>query len=423
MRVAKRQICVNELPVSTDRIPLKQKLRRSARRSRLNAVALTLPLLAFTLITFVVPIGNLLLRSFHDPVVANTFPDTLATLRAWDGREAPDEPVFAALAQEIGAARRSLTLGKAASSLNFELAGLRTLLTDSARRLDQVVAGPFKPALIAIDKRWGDPTTWAAIRNTGQRFTSRFYLASADLRLDNEGRVVMVAPERQIYVDLYLRTLWVSVTITGLCLLFGYPVAYLLASLPQRRSNLLMIIVMLPFWTSLLVRTTAWIVILRREGPINQFLIWLGLISPDHPLSLVYNQTGTIIAMTQILLPFMILPIYSVMRGVSPDYMRAAQSLGAGPIRSFLTVYLPSTMPGLGAGSLLVFIIAMGYYITPALVGGRTGQLISNFIAYHMQTSLDWGFAGALSGVLLAGVVSIYVAYDHFVGVDRLKLG
>jgi putative spermidine/putrescine transport system permease protein len=404
-------------------VPVKVKLRRSMLRSRLTALALVFPLLAFTLATFIVPIGTLMLRSIYDPTVADTLPHTVTALKSWDGREAPGESVFATLAQELIDARRSQTLGKVASLLNFEHAGLRTMVTDSARRLEGVPEGPYKPALLAMDARWGSPATWAAIRNTGHRLTPRFYLAAVDLALDNEGRVAAVPAERQIYVGLYLRTLWVSVTITVLCLLFGYPLAFLLSSLPQRNGNLLLIIVLLPFWTSLLVRTTAWIVILRREGLINELLIWLGLVAADRPLSLVYNMTGTIIAMTQILLPFMVLPVYSVMRGISPLYMRAAQSLGASPTRSFITVYLPNTMPGIGAGSLLVFIIAMGYYITPALVGGRTGQLISNFIAYHMQTSLDWSFAGALSGILLAAVIGLYLFYERFVGVDRLRLG
>ena len=374
-------------------VPLKVKLRRSMLRSRLNALALVFPLLAFTLVTFIVPIGTLMLRSIYSPTVADTLPRTVVALKSWDGHEAPAESVFATLAQELVNARRSETLGRVASVLNFEHAGLRTIVTDSARRLEQVPEGPYKPALLAMDATWGSPAPWAAIRNTGQRLTPRFYLAAVDLTVDNEGRLVAVPAERQIYVGLYGRTLWVSVVITGLCLLFGYPLAFLFASLPQRYGNLLLIIVLLPFWTSLLVRTTAWIVILRREGLINELLVWLGLVAADRPLSLVYNTTGTIIAMTQILLPLMVLPIYSVMRGISPLYMRAAQSLGASPARSFITVYLPNTIPGIGAGSLLVFIIAMGYYITPALVGGRTGQLISNFIAYHMQTSLNWGFA------------------------------
>ena len=205
-----------------------------------------------------------------------------------------------------------------------------------------------------------------------------------------------------------------------LCLLLGYPVAYLLATLPLRYSNLLMIMVLLPFWTSLLVRTTAWIAILQSQGVVNDLLVWIGITGDESRFSLIYNMTGTIVAMTHILLPFMILPLYSVMKTIPPSYMRAARSLGARPTRAFIKVYMPQTIPGVGAGGLLVFILAIGYYITPALVGGQDGQLM---IAYHMQKSLNWSLAAALGGILLAGVLLLYWAYDRIIGIDNMKLG
>jgi putative spermidine/putrescine transport system permease protein len=219
------------------------------------------------------------------------------------------------------------------------------------------------------------------------------------------------------------RTLWISALVTALCLLLGYPVAYLLATLPMRQSNILMILVLLPFWTSLLVRTTSWIVLLQTEGVINDVLVWVGIISDDGRIQMIYNQIGTIIAMTHILLPFMVLPIYSVMKTISPSHMRAARSLGATPPRAFWEVYVPQTLPGIGAGSILVFILSVGYYITPALVGGRTGQLISNFIAYHMQKSLNWGLAAALGALLLVAVLLLYWLYNRLIGVDKMKFG
>jgi len=220
-----------------------------------------------------------------------------------------------------------------------------------------------------------------------------------------------------------VRTLWMSALITVLCLALGFPVSYLLANLPARHANLLMILVLLPFWTSLLVRTTTWIVMLQTEGVINDMLVWIGAISDDGRLQMIYNQIGTIVAMTQILLPFMILPLYSVMKGISPSYMRAARSLGANPLIAFWRVYVPQTVPGMGAGGILVFILAIGYYITPALVGGRSGQLISNYIAYHMQQSLNWGLAAAIGTILLGGVLALYLLYNRLVGIDNMKLG
>ena len=152
-------------------------------------------------------------------------------------------------------------------------------------------------------------------------------------------------------------------------------------------------------------------------------LVALNIISEDGRIQMIYNQTGTLVAMTQILLPFMILPLYSVMKTISPSYMRAARSLGASPLKAFVRVYMPQTPPGIGAGCLLVFILSIGYYITPALVGGRSGQLISNFIAYHMKSSLNWGLAAALGTILLVAVLILYWLYNKIIGIDKMKLG
>ena len=415
---------VNQQVLRTaDGLPLKLKLRRSARRNRLTALGFVLPLFAFTLFTFLIPIGTLLYRSIHNPTVIDALPQTIEALKRWDWTQLPDEATFAVLAKEMVAARKVEVIGKVASQLNFEESGLRSMITDTARKLEKIESGPFQAAMLKIDPRWGDLATWAAIKNSGKRYTPSFYLAAVDHTFDVHGNIAPTDPGDQIYVTLFDRTLWVSLLITGLCLVLGYPIAYLMANAPTRTSNLLMILVLLPFWTSLLVRTTAWIVILQREGVLNQLLIWLGLVDENNNLILIYNMAGTIIAMTQILLPFMVLPMFSVMKTIPPSYVRAAQSLGATPERAFFTVYFPNSVPGIGAGSLLVFILAIGYYITPSLVGGRTGQLISNFIAYHMQTSLNWGLAGALSGILLLGVLGLFFIYNRVVGIDNLKLG
>jgi len=203
----------------------------------------------------------------------------------------------------------------------------------------------------------------------------------------------------------------------------GYPVAFLLSHLPTRTSNLLMILVLLPFWTSLLVRTSAWKVLLQQEGVINDVLVTIGFLGDADRLQLINNQTGTIVAMTHILLPFMILPLYSVMRTIPPSYVRAAKSLGANDLTAFAKVYFPQSVPGIGAGSILVFILAIGYYITPELVGGTTGTFISNRIAYHISSSLNWGLAAALGSILLVAVLVLYYAYDRIVGIDNVKLG
>ena len=208
-----------------------------------------------------------------------------------------------------------------------------------------------------------------------------------------------------------------------MCILLGYPVAWLLANLSNRTSNLLLILVLLPFWTSLLVRTSAWKVMLQNQGVINDLLVWIGLITDDSRLEIINNQFGTIVAMTHILLPFMILPMYSVMKTIPPSYLRAAKSLGATNWTAFWRVYFPQSVPGIGAGSILVFILAIGYYITPEIVGGTDGIFISNRIAYHISSSLNWGLASALGAILLGVVLILYWVYDKIVGIDNVKLG
>jgi putative spermidine/putrescine transport system permease protein len=259
------------------------------------------------------------------------------------------------------------------------------------------------------------------MRRASQAYTLYFYAAALDFTFDAGGELVRVEPERRIYVMLYLRTFFLSALIAGLCLLLGFPAAHLLATLPLRYSNLLMIFVLLPFWTSLLVRTTSWISLLQSQGILNDLLVAVGMVNDDGRVQMMYNQYGTVIAMTHILLPFMILPLYSVMKTISPSYMRAARSLGATPVTAFIKVYFPQTVPGIGAGTLLVFILAIGYYITPALVGGSSGELISNQIAFHMQKSLNWSLAAALGALLLFGVLGLFWLYDRLIGIDNMR--
>jgi putative spermidine/putrescine transport system permease protein len=392
-------------------------------RPRLRAAGLALPLVAFIGVTFVVPLATMLLRSVYDPVVADALPDTVALLREWDGESDPGEAVYAAAARELLQAREDRTIGRVASRINRIRGGLRSVLVRTGRRLLEVRDGPWRAALIDIDADWGDPATWHAIRTAGDRFTTRHYLNAVDLQRLPDGSIARQPPERRIYVALFWRTFVVSLVITALCLVLGYPVAYLIAHAPPRRAGLLLALVLVPFWTSLLVRTTSWIVLLQSQGVVNDLLVALGLIGDDGRLAMIYNMTGTVVAMTHVLLPFMVLPLYSVMRTIPPQQMRAAESLGAGFPLAFSRVYWPQSLAGVGAGSLLVFILAIGYYITPALVGGQSGQLISNFIAYHMQTSLNWGLAGALGGILLACVIGLYLLYDRVVGVERMRLG
>ena len=278
------------------------------------------------------------------------------------------------------------------------------------------------PQFLEIEEDWGDPVIWRTIKANSSRYTAGYFLNAVDLQNGPDG--IETRPENQrIYVTLFGRTIFLSVSITFSCFLLGYPIAFLLANLKARTSNMLMILVLLPFWTSLLVRTSAWKVLLQQQGVINDTLVWLGLVADDNRLELINNHTGTIIAMTHILLPFMILPLYSVMKTIPVSYVRAAKSLGATNWTAFWRVYFPQSVPGIGAGAILVFILAIGYYITPALVGGTSGTFISNRIAYHISSSLNWGLGAALGAILLVLVLALYALYDKIVGIDNVKLG
>ena len=407
---------------AADGTPLKKKLARALFRSKLRAAGLVLPLFAFIIATFVVPIFALMVQGVHNDTFYTYMPRTAEVLNDWDGKSLPGELVFATLALELAKGKKERTVGKVATRVNRQYSGARSTFTKTARKAIKMEA-PFKAAILKADKKWKRVEFWQAIKLTSETWTPAFYGAALDYELKlNEGFERKAEKER-IHVKLFWRTLVISAVVMGCCLLLGYPVAYLLATLPLKTSNLLMILVLLPFWTSLLVRTTAWIAILQSQGVVNDILVWVGVTSDDSRFSLIYNMTGTVVAMTHILLPFMVLPLYSVMKTIPPSYVRAARSLGATPTLAFLRIYLPQTVPGIGAGGLLVFILAIGYYITPALVGGQSGVLISNMIAFHMKSSLNWSLAAALGGILLAGVLLLYWAYDRVVGIDNVKLG
>ncbi|MCZ0961178.1 ABC transporter permease [Paracoccus benzoatiresistens] len=408
---------------TADGRPLVRALARSQALARRRAFLLVLPLLAFVLITFVIPIGQMLQRSFYN----DGFSDHMPQLSQWfaenpRGAE-PDEAAWTALATDLQASAEARTIGIVGTRINYDVPGTRSLFTSTGRQVRRGIEPPYQAALMEINEDWGDPRLWSAMREASNPVTGNFYLAAVDRKRGEDGSIQQVEERQQVYVMLFMRTFWLSLLITFITFVLGFPIAHLLATLPMRKSNLLMILVLLPFWTSLLVRTTSWMVLLQQQGVINDILVWLGVIGGGGRLQMIYNQTGTIIAMTHILLPFMILPLYSVMRTINPSYVRAARSLGATSWTAFRRVYFPQTLPGLGAGALLVFILAVGYYITPALVGGSSGQLISNMIAMHMTDTLNWSMAAALAALLLGAVLLLYWVYDRMVGIDNLKLG
>ena len=400
---------------------LKSALAAAQVHARRRAFLLVAPLLLFVVLTFILPIGQMLHRSvYHDGLSANA-PALGAWFAANPAGTAPDEAAYAALAADFKAMKANRTAGVAGTRVNYTLPETRSLFTSTVRTADKL-APPYKAAFLALDAKWGRPEVWGALRSASSAYTLDFYLVSVDLERAPDGSIQKVPENTRIYIYLFVKTFLLSGLITLTCLALAFPVAHLLAVLPMSKSNLLMICVLLPFWTSLLVRTTSWIVVLQGQGIVNDVLIALGIVGEDGRLAMMYNQTGTIIVMTHVLLPFMILPLYSVMKTIPPSYARAARSLGATSWTTFRRIYLPQTLPGIGAGALLVFILAVGYYITPALVGGADGQLISNFIDFHMDKS-NWSMAAALSAMLLVGVLVLYWLYDRLIGIDNLKLG
>jgi putative spermidine/putrescine transport system permease protein len=409
------------LDIVTDRDALKRRLRAVERKRRIRALALVAPLFLFILLSFVIPIGDLLRNAVYDPSIHKLMPNTVSALADWDGKDVPGEAAFAALATDLAAAQKEKSIALIGKRLNYEISGIRSKILVSGRKAAQLTQGPYKEAMIGIDKVWGERDTWAVVKRSSASYTSFYLLDALDLGQDADGSLVATPEERAIYVTLYLRTLNISLTVTVATLLLGFPLAYLLANLPTRTSNLLMILVLLPFWTSLLVRTTAWFVLLQDNGSINDLLQMLNL--TNEPLPLIFSRFGTVVAMTHIQLPFTLLPIYSVMKTISPSYVRAARSLGAGPFHAFWKVYFPLTVPGIAAGCLLTFILCLGYYITPALVGGPQDQMVSGIIDRAMNSENNWGKASALGAILLAATLILYFVYNRLVGIDKIRFG
>jgi len=403
---------------------LRQSLRRVEQRKKWLAITLTLPLLIYLLVTLVVPIGALLTRAVENPEVASTLPRTVGVIANWDRKSPVPDAAYVAVAQDLSAIQEQADAGALARRLNSEVAGGRSLVMKTVRAMPleaDLSPAQVREKMLELDERWGEAGYWQAIAKNASRWTPDYLLTSVDLRRDDvTGEIVQVDPESAAFSKILLRTFSISATVTVFCLLLGYPLAYWLSTLSARAANVMMILVLVPFWTSILVRSAAWIVLLQNNGLVNRFLQATGLI--DAPLPLLFNRVGVVIAMVHILLPFMILPLYSVMKTVPPTYLRAAVSLGSTPLAAFFRVYVPQTYPGVGAGGLLVFILSIGYYVTPALLGGADDQMLSYYIAQYTNVNVNWGMACALGAVLLAATLVLYAVYRRVVK-SELSLG
>ncbi len=396
------------------------KLRRASRRKQLTAIGLLSPALVLMLVAFVWPIVSLLTASVRAPDFAVAMPNLSAWLQTWDGRSMPDETAYKLVAEEFGAAMDAKNLAVASTRLNYEKGGLRSLAMKTGRRAKDLKP-PYAEALVRVDPAWGEIETWRALKGASGVFTDRFLLQAVDLARQPDDSIGMVAPEQRVYVDRLGVTLTISIVVTVLAALIGYPMAYVMAMAGKTVGRVLFLLVLLPFWVSVLVRTAAWVVLLQKEGILNGAMLAVGLIS--EPKQLIFNRLGVYIAMVHVLLPFLVLPLYSVMKSIPRDHVRAAASLGAGPVSAFATVYFPQTIPGLGAGCLLVFILAIGFYITPALVGGSSDQMISGIISELALGTANWGLASALALLLLCCIAIIYPVFGRYAGATGLKLG
>jgi putative spermidine/putrescine transport system permease protein len=385
-------------------------MNKASLRDRMSALVLIVPLLAFLGVFFLWPLWTMVTAAVVDDTVGRVLPRTATAIVLWDGRDLPPANVHKALIEDLRESSDQQALGETVRRLNSAVSGFRTLLSRTTNAVrDESASKDIN--LESLDPRWKDPRFWLALKHAVPPYTDRNLLAAVDMRRDSEGQIVIEASGASANRLIMFRTFLIAAIVTAACAAIGLPYAMLAAAMTGWKRSALLLAVLVPLWTSLLVRTTAWFVLLQNEGLINGALQAIGLI--DSPLPLIFNRLGVVIAMTHVLLPFMVLPIYSVLLSVPPNLMQAAASMGASPLLAFWRVLLPLSLPGLLSGSLLVFMVAIGYYITPALVGGANDQMISSVIAFYATGTANWGLAGALGLILLLVTTALYLVYGR----------
>jgi putative spermidine/putrescine transport system permease protein len=380
--------------------------------ARMAPALLIAPLFFFIALFFIWPLVGVLSQAVSDKAVYNLLPTTAEAIEEWDGQSPPSPELQLAFVTDLRNADNEQDVGDMVRRLNSAQSGFRSLMSKTIKTVEAQPEGPID--LISLDRKWSQPEYWKAIHEALPPYTDRYLLEALDLTRTDAGEITNLPPEQSVNQTIFTRTFMISGLVTLLCLLIGYPYALLITKATGWVRGLMLAAVLLPLWTSLLVRTAAWFILLQEQGVINDTLISIGLI--DQPLGLIFNRTGVVIAMTHVLLPLMVLPIYSTLLTIPKNLMPAAASLGAHPIRAFIRVLLPMSFSGIAAGSLLVFMSAIGYYITPALLGGAGDQMVSAFIAGHAQNTGNWGMASALGIVLLIVTLVLYAIYDRISG-------
>ncbi len=363
---------------------------------------LVLPVVLFVVLIFLWPVARFLALSVDNSEFSGNLPRTIAALsEEMPEGGLPSEAVFVALVEDLAAARRAGQEGVLAQLVNQRIVGSRFLIIKTAKDAadGKFDMRPVRESLIEKHSGWGNPALWQEISRQKSAFTDYYLLNSVDLMRGADGSITTVPPDRAVFLDVLLRTIWISAVVTVLCALLALPLAQAIVSAPPAWSRLMFALVLFPLWTSLLVRTVIWIIVLQRNGPVNATLMGLGIV--NEPLNLVYTRFSLYVAMVQVLLPMMVLSIVAVMRRVPATYMRAALSLGASWLTAWRRVQLPLILPGILSGGAIVFVFALGYYITPTLVGGPTDQMVSSYIAFYTNNTLNWGLGAALSLQLL----------------------
>ncbi|MFT4148878.1 MAG: ABC transporter permease [Paracoccaceae bacterium] len=371
-----------------------------AHGGRLAALVLLVLPLAVYILVYLIPLGSIASLSLDNRALSDRFP----ALRA-AGQSADPDARAAALLSDLSA-QDGRQQGETARLLNQELSGFRSLALETSRKAATIP--PTMEGLVAFDKRWAEPKYWDVIDRNASPISWRHFQKATGLKPGPDGSL-HIAKGDDIYLQIMLRTLVIALQVTAMTLLLGYPLAYGVANGSRRFSTLILTVVLLSFWTSILVRTTAWVVLLQTNGLINTLLIWLGVIA--EPLQLIFNRFGTLVAMTHVLLPFAIIPMMNVMRTIPAAQAQASRSLGAGGVETFLRVYFPQSLRGVIVGGGTVFILSLGFYVTPALTGGPGDQMLSWYIADFVKKSLNWGMASTLSVLLLGGILVLLAIY------------
>lgn len=382
------------------RLPAARAMPWRPKRSSAIGLCLIAPLVLLVVLFLVLPLLRFGWLSVDNTNVAEALSRTAQAMRDHPARPVPDDATFAAFGQDL--ARDPEGVAKLAARLNFFEGGMNSLIRKTAAQLGKIE--PDRAGFVAFDKRWGDPKTWRAISLATHAVIPEYYLNALDMRTYDPTAAFSVEAKPQgqrIYLRLWSRTIFVALCVVSVCTLVGYPIAYYLSKARGLVFTCAMGLVLLPFWTPLLARIASWEVLLESNGVINSILVSSGLVDAASRPQLLNNLFATVLVMSYVLLPYAILPTYAVMSRVQPSLFSAALTLGASPLRAFFSVYLPQTLPGVLAGGILIFVLSFGFYLTPELVGGPSGSLIGNLIAYNFSQSLNWGLAGALSTMLL----------------------